>query len=55
MKKAIEKMVNTTLAIVGITMVLWIGLSWIDIIADNTTTANHHPLNAFVLLAESAK
>ena len=55
MKKAIEKMVNTTLAIVGITMVLWIGLSWIDIIVDNTTTANHHPLNAFVLLAESAK
>ena len=55
MKKAIEKMVNTTLAIVGTTMVLWIGLSWIDIIADNTTTANHHPLNAFVLLVESTK
>ena len=51
----IKKALKTALAIVEITLVLWIGLSWIDIIADNTTTANHHPLNAFVLLAESAK
>ena len=42
----------TTISIVGF---LWLGASYIDIIADNTTTANHHPLNAFVLLVESTK
>ena len=39
----------TTISIVGL---LWFGASYIDIIWDNTTTANHHPYNAFIVMFE---
>ena len=52
MLKAIGKIaygIFTTISIVGL---LWFGASYIDIIWDNTTTANHHPYNAFIVMFE---
>ena len=34
---------------------LWIGISFVDVVADNTTTAQHANWNAFVVMTELAK
>ena len=35
---------------------LWVGLSWVDIVSDNLSQApNHSDLNAFVLLVNFAE
>lgn len=44
------KLAETLVATAGIIFLLWIGISWIDVIADNSTTAIHASWNFFSLL-----
>lgn len=39
-----------TIMIIGAALLVWIGASFIDIIADNNTTAEHSEYNLFILL-----
>ena len=52
MLKAIGKALEYGIATISIVGLLWFGASYIDIIWDNTTTANHHPYNAFIVMFE---
>ena len=47
-----SKVFDVLLTTAGIAFLLWVGVSWIDIIADNSTTAIHASWNFFVLLAK---
>lgn len=46
------KLVETLVATAGIIFLLWVTQSWLDIVVDNTTTANHWNYNLFVLLTK---
>lgn len=48
----LTKIFETLFTIAGILFLLWIGISWIDVIADNSTTAIHAGWNFFVLLTK---
>ena len=48
----LSKAFETLFIIAGIFFLLWIGASWIDVIADNSTTAIHASWNLFVLLTK---
>lgn len=45
-----KKLAETIFSAVCIAFLLWIGISWLDVIVDNTTTANHASWNIFRLL-----
>lgn len=48
-----KKLAGTIFSAISITGLLWFGASYIDIIWDNTTTANHASWNLFrILLAK---
>ena len=46
------KLAETLVATAGIIFLLWVAQSWIDIVVDNTTTAQHANWNLFVLLTK---
>ena len=50
MVNKIGKLFEVLFTIAGIFLLLWVGISWIDVIADNSTTAIHSSWNFFVLL-----
>lgn len=42
--------IKTIITIISILFLLWVGISWIDIIADNTqSNPYHYPWNFFVV------
>lgn len=45
-----KKLAGTIFSAVCIAGLLWVGLSWLDIVVDNTTTANHASWNLFRLM-----
>ena len=45
-----NKVFDVLLTTAGIAFLLWVGISWIDVIADNSTTAIHASWNFFSLL-----
>ena len=45
-----KKLAETIFSAISIAGLLWLGLSWLDIIVDNTTTASHASWNLFRLL-----
>lgn len=47
-----KKLAETLATTAGLLALLWVGISWVDIIADNTTTAQHASWNFFVLLTK---
>lgn len=49
------KVLEYGIAVVSIVFLLWIGISFVDVITDNTTTAQHANWNAFVVMTELAK
>ena len=46
----ISKVFDVLITTAGIAFLLWVGISWIDVIADNSTTAIHASWNFFSLL-----
>lgn len=48
----IGNMVMTMMAIAGALLLLWLGISWIDVVMDNSTTAIHASWNFFALLTK---
>lgn len=52
MVNKISKIFDVLFTTAGIFFLLWAGISWIDVIADNTTTAIHASWNLFVLLTK---
>ena len=46
-----KKLAETLATTAGLLALLWVGISWVDIIADNTTTAQHASWNFFIWLA----
>lgn len=40
------------IVLASIAFMVWVGASWIDIVIDNTTTAQHANWNLFVLLTK---
>lgn len=40
------------IVLASMVFMVWVGASWIDIIVDNTTTAQHASWNLFVLLTK---
>ena len=53
--KQMGKVLEYTIAVMSIMFLLWIGISFVDVITDNTTTAQHANWNAFVVMTELAK
>lgn len=53
--KQMGKVLEYGIAVVSMAFLLWIGISFIDVVADNTTTAQHANWNAFVVMTELAK
>jgi len=53
--KQMGKMLEYGIAVVSMAFLLWIGISFVDVVADNTTTAQHANWNAFVVMTELAK
>lgn len=53
--RKLGKALEYGMAVIGIAVILWIGASWVDVITDNSTTAEHASWNAFSLLVENAK
>lgn len=49
-----EKIMNVV-AVMSVTLMVWIGASFVDVVADNSTTAQHADWNAFVIMTELAK
>jgi hypothetical protein len=50
MVNKIGRLFDVLLTTAGIAFLLWVGISWIDVIADNSTTAIHASWNFFSLL-----
>ena len=49
----IKKITSKIPALLAVLLVVWIGLSWVDVVADNNTTSPEHgTLNFFVLISE---
>ena len=53
--RKLSKALEYGMVAISITLVVWIGASWFDVIADNSTTAEHASWNAFSLLVEMAE
>ena len=49
-----EKIMNVV-AVMSVALMVWIGASFVDVVADNSTTAQHADWNAFVIMTELAK
>lgn len=49
------KVLEYGIAVVSVAFLLWIGISFVDVVADNTTTAQHANWNTFVVMTELAK
>lgn len=47
-----SKLFDVLFPTAGIAFLLWAGISWLDIVADNSTTAIHASWNLFVLLTK---
>lgn len=48
-----KKVIYILPAVLGVLFLLWLGLSWLDIVADNNTIQPvHNNFNLFVLLFE---
>ncbi|MBR4982029.1 MAG: hypothetical protein IKY94_05680 [Lachnospiraceae bacterium] len=45
-----KKLVGTIFSAISIAFLLWVGISWLDIVVDNTTTAQHASWNIFRLM-----
>ena len=45
-----KKFAGTIFSAISIAFLLWVGISWVDIVVDNTTTANHASWNLFRLM-----
>lgn len=54
MKNKICKIFGNIWVFFSILLMMWVGLSWIDVIADNSTIANHNKYNFFYILSEMA-
>lgn len=54
MKNKICKFLGNAFVTLNIIFALWFGLSYLDIIWDNTTTAEHSKHNLIVMLVEKA-
>lgn len=48
----LSRLFDVLLTTAGLAFLLWVGISWIDVIADNSTTAIHASWNFFVLLTK---
>lgn len=49
----LKKLLSKIPALVAVLLVVWIGLSWVDVVADNNTLSPaHSALNFFVLISE---
>lgn len=49
------KLLNTV-SIISIAFLIWLGASWLDVIADNTRPdPQHSDLNIFVMISEVGK
>lgn len=48
-----KRLLEYLIALISIAFMLWIGFSFIDVITDNTTTAQHASWNAFVMLTKT--
>ncbi len=46
----IGNVIMTIMTIAGALLLLWLGASWIDVVLNNSTTAEHASWNLFVLL-----
>lgn len=54
--KKLGKILSGIVCVWSVVLMLWLGLSWVDIIADNCEpNPVHHPYNAFVVLVEMAE
>ena len=53
--KQMGKVLEYGIAVVSMAFLLWIGISFVDVVVDNTTTAQHANWNAFVVMTELAK
>ena len=45
-----KKLAGIIFSAISIAFLLWVGISWIDIVVDNTTTAQHASWNIFRLM-----
>lgn len=50
MVNKIGRLFDVLITTAGLAFLLWVGISWIDVIADNSTTAIHASWNFFSLL-----
>ena len=54
--KKLGKILSGIVCVWFVVLMLWLGLSWMDIVADNCTpNPVHHPYNAFVVLTEMSE
>ena len=49
------RVLEYVIATISVVFMLWVGISFVDVVADNTTNANHTNWNAFVIFTEMAK
>ena len=49
-----KKFIENTLTTLSVVFLLWLAISWVDIVADNCEPhPTHAPWNAFVLMTEA--
>lgn len=49
-----KKFLENTMVVLSVVFLLWLGISWADIVADNCEPhPTHAPWNAFVLMTEA--
>lgn len=48
-----KKILENAMVVVSLVFLLWLGISWVDIVADNCEPhPTHAPWNAFVLMTD---
>jgi hypothetical protein len=51
----IKKLIANIPALIIAVLIAWIALSWVDVVADNTSAApTHSPVNFFSMISEGA-
>lgn len=53
--RKLGKALEYGMTVASIALMVWIGASFVDVVADNSTTAQHADWNAFVIMTELAK
>ena len=51
----IRRFLANLVVLANMALMVWVGASFIDVIVDNSTTAEHASWNAFVMLTELVK